>query len=112
MRHTWKFHWSSESPDDHDNDDDDEHDDDNDENDGHDDDNNDGVSKQMGRMMRSTMIRIWMMLMLLMMMLMLMMMMMMMMMMITSASHEDRVGKQIGRVKSEKVTGRSSCNIQ
>ena len=34
------------------------------------------------------------------------------MMMMTSASHDDRVGKQIGRVKSEKVTGRSSCNIQ
>ena len=30
--------------------------------------------------------------------------------MMTSASQDERVGKQMGRVKSEKVTGRSSCN--
>ena len=32
--------------------------------------------------------------------------------MMTSASQDERVGKQMGRVKSEKVTGRSSCNIE
>ena len=32
--------------------------------------------------------------------------------MMTSASQDERVGKQMGRVKSEKVTGRSSCNVE